>query len=211
MGGICLLEYVPPFFIFKNNSMRRYFSILLFLFCATLSFSQVDNYALHFDGGGDVNYRKIDELNGLSAYTLQFWMCPSEWINGATVLTRGSGSTLFEVRLGEVPGKIFLQSGGQSVAIESELLAVSVWTHLTLIVDGNRVASYINGAPLSDTVLDTPLTIPNDGNADFLLGKNFKGRLDEFRIWKAALDETKYLAKDPSVIGFLFVWLVYPK
>ncbi|WP_455586882.1 LamG-like jellyroll fold domain-containing protein [Bacteroides sp.] len=183
--------------------MKRYLGTLFLLFCVTLSYAQVDNYALAFDGTGSVNYRKIDELNGLSAYTLQFWMYPSEWTNGATVFTRGSGPTLFEVRLSGTPGKVILQSGAQSVAIESELLAVSVWTHLTLIVDGSRVASYVNGVLLSDAVLDAPLTIPDDGDMDFLLGKNFKGRLDEFRIWKAALDENKYLAKDPSIIGFL--------
>lgn len=183
--------------------MKRILCFLFSLLSVTLSFAQVDNYALNFDGQGNVNYRKIPELNGLSAYSLQFWICPAEWNSLATVFTRGEGANLFEMRLGEASGSLLLRVGNQSVTVNSDLFAVSKWTHLTLIVNGDKVSSYVNGAPVSTQQPTSALVIAKDENAEFLFGKGFKGRIDEFRIWKAALDETKYISEDPSIIGYL--------
>lgn len=183
--------------------MKKILCVLFSCLYVTLAFAQVDNYALNFDGQGSVNYRKIPELNGLSAYTLQFWICPSEWNSRATVFARGEGASLFGMYLGEAPGSMLLQVGDRSVTIDSDLFAVSGWAHLTLIINGNKVSSYVNGAPVSVQQPASALVIPKDENSEFWIGKDFKGRIDEFRIWKAALDETKYLSEDPSVIGYI--------
>lgn len=36
-----------------------------------------------------------------------------------------------------------------------------------------------------------------------MIGKDFRGRIDEFRFWKKALDETAYLSEDETVKGYL--------
>ena len=129
--------------------MKKILCVLFSCLCVTFAFAQVDNYALNFDGQGSVNYRKIPELNELSTYTLQFWIYPSEWNSRATVFERGEGGSLFGMYLGEVPGSLLLQIGNRSVTVNSDLFAVSGWAHLTLIVDGNKVSSYVNGVPVS--------------------------------------------------------------
>lgn len=183
--------------------MRKVLCVLFSFLSVTLSFAQVDNYALNFDGQGSVNYRKIPELNGLSAYTVQFWICPVEWSSQATVFTRGEGANLFRMCLGEAPGSMLFQVGNQSITVNSDLFAVSKWAHLTLIVNGNKVSSYVNGAPVSAQQPASALAIVKDENSEFFLGKEFKGRIDEFRVWKTALDETQYISEDPSIIGYL--------
>lgn len=178
--------------------MNKVYFIFLFLFISMFSYAQTDNYAVVFDKGSSINFRQIPELNNLSKYTVQFWMNPSEWDSNACLYSRGS----FEVRLGVKAGSIVFKIGGQDVKIESSDLAVGKWAQITLIVEDKRTSAYVNGVSAGVQNSTTPLVIPAD-NSDFVIGKGFSGRIDEFRLWTTPLDETEYLTHDTSVKGYL--------
>ena len=91
------------------------------------SVAQVKNYAVAFDGNSDINFNKIDELNGLSKYTVQFWICPSEWMPNASVFKRGAAATLFEACLGANEGTITYRIGDKSIDIQSDKISVNSW------------------------------------------------------------------------------------
>ncbi|WP_455586761.1 LamG-like jellyroll fold domain-containing protein [Bacteroides sp.] len=181
--------------------MNKVYRIFLFFisFFSLSSIAQTDNYAVVFNGGeSSINFKQIPELNNLSKYTVQFWMNPSVWVSNASIYTRGA----FDVRLGTEAGKIIFKIGSQSVDIESPDLAVGKWAQVTFIVDEKKTSTYVNGASIGIQNAVSPLVIPTD-DSEFIVGKEFVGRIDEFRMWTTALDETEYLTHDSSVKGYL--------
>lgn len=187
-NGICIMNKLLFFF---------------FLFLYGLpSWAQVDNYAVVFNGHSSINLNKMPELNGLDKYTIQLWMYPSEWIKDACIFKRGDERSPFRLSLGDAPGRVAFSAGKQTIVIESIDFSVRRWTQLTLIIAGNQLTSYVNGLALASQTASSALVIP-ENDADFMIGQQFKGRMDEFRIWRTALEETEYLTQDPTVKGYL--------
>lgn len=162
--------------------MHKILSIisLIILFGSFPLKAQVDNYALKFDSEGHVSLGTINELNGLSTYTVQFWMCPSLWTQGATVLNRDN---TFSIKLGE-DGELIFIIGQESVSVNSSALIANNWTHVSLIVDNNDLCVRINNEIAKTET--KPFIIPASSEP-FVLGGNFSGRIDELRIWKGVL------------------------
>lgn len=182
--------------------MNRLFVFLMVSVFYLASVAQVKNYAVAFDGNSDINFNKIDELNGLSKYTVQFWICPSEWIPNASVFRRGATATLFEACLGANEGTITYRIGDKSIDIQSDKISVNSWVQLSLLVDESKLAAYVNGEEVEIPLINVPLPIP-DSDSEFRMGQGFKGQIDEFRIWSTSLDVTEYLTKDTTVKGYL--------
>ena len=182
--------------------MNRLFVFLMVSVFYLASVAQVKNYAVDFDGNSDINFNKIDELNGLSKYTVQFWICPSEWMPNASVFKRGAAATLFEACLGANEGTITYRIGDKSIDIQSDKISVNSWVQLSLLVDESKLAAYVNGEEVEIPLINVPLPIP-DSDSEFRMGQGFKGQIDEFRIWSTSLDVTEYLTKDTTVKGYL--------
>ena len=111
--------------------MHKILSIisLIVLFGSFSLKAQVDNYALKFNSEGYVSFGTINELNGLSTYTIQFWMNPSLWTQGATILNRDN---TFSIKLG-VEGELIFIIGQESVSVNSSALITNNWVHVSLI------------------------------------------------------------------------------
>lgn len=182
--------------------MNKISCFLVSLLFSVFSFAQVDNYAVVFKGKSNLNFNKIPELNNLSKYTVQFWLYPSEWTSGTSIFKRGTGASAFEAHLGANSGSIEFRVGNQSFKVVSNDFAIGKWAQLTVIVTDNNVKPYVNGIPLATQTTTSSLIIPED-NSDFTIGQGFTGRMDEFRLWNTALDETEYLTQDPTVKGYL--------
>lgn len=121
------------------NRIFHFFIVSLCCLFSLPSLAQTDNYAVAFNGSSNINFGKVTELSNLSEYTIQFWICPSEWKNGAFVCQRGSGDNLLGISLGATPGNISFRVGAQSVDIVSEEFEVGKWVQLTLIVNQDKV------------------------------------------------------------------------
>ncbi len=182
--------------------MNRLFYFFISLFFCLTSFAQVKNYAVAFDGNSDINFNNIPELNNLSKYTIQFWMYPSEWVPGASIFKRGTGTSLFEACLGPEEGTITFHIGNQNIQLQSDKFTVATWSQLTFMADESVITCYANGEEITSPTVSSPLSIPNS-DSEFRIGQTFKGRIDEFRIWSTVLDTTEYLTHDTSVKGFI--------
>lgn len=155
---------------------------LLSLFTALLAVfgvkSQVTNYALEFDKDGYVDCGLLTSLDGRESYLLQFWMNPSEWVEGANLISRGDG---FKAVLGE-EGKVEFTVGAVGLTLSG--VPLNEWTLVTLrSKDG---IAYVNGSR-KKTALPA---VPHSGENDKLIlgGGGYVGRLDEVRIWGSALN-----------------------
>lgn len=162
--------------------MYKYLSIFFFgVLLSTVSLkAQVDNYALNLNDGGSVSAGTVVELNKLSAYTIQFWMCPATWKQGASVYNRGDS---FAVRMG-TEGELVWVVGADSVVIASPDIAVGKWVHLSFINQKGQLTLLVNNRAVKTE--SRSFIIPASRES-LVLGGNFVGRMDEFRIWGAAL------------------------
>lgn len=165
--------------------MKTKFLGLIFLgmLYAGSAFSQTTNYALRFNGDGRVECGTIQDLNQLSLYAVQFLVNPSEWVENAYVFKRGSGDEEFSLRLGTT-GQLVYKTGSQELTATASL-PVGEWTQVTISAFDNGIDVWLNGEK-SWVASETGAVIPESAEP-FVMGENFKGRLDEFRFWNTEM------------------------
>lgn len=167
--------------------MRKSTLLLLsLLFTFLYSYAQVDNYALSFSGNGSVRCGELVQLEKQSSYTIQFWMCPEVWVEGAVIYN--SGDT-FSAVLGP-EGTINFNVGNTNLkATANKQLAAGSWTQVTLICNDGTAKVYANAVKCATGNLAAiPVTA-----SPLVIGEKYNGRLDEMRFWKVALsDEFDY-------------------
>lgn len=139
--------------------------------------AQVDNYALSLSPASTVTCGSFEELDGLSSYSLQFFICPSSWTSGAVILQRGEGlkATL------STSGTLCFTVGGTSLNVNG--LSTGQWQQVTLVVNNGSAKVLVDG---TEKATGTLAAIPESSDP-LTLGGNYDGRIDEVRIWKAAL------------------------
>lgn len=155
-------------------------SLIIILFCSVSLKAQVDNYALKFSPEGHVSLGTINEINELSTYTVQFWMCPSSWTQGATILNRGNS---FTIKLG-VEGELIIVVGQESLSVKSSAFSVDKWVQVTLINDNDNWCIRINNEVVKTETKSYKIPTSSD---NMMLGGSFSGRIDELRVWGTAL------------------------
>lgn len=173
--------------------MKRFFLLAIVLMLFSAAKAQVDNYSLRLSGTGTVNSGRLPELNGLSSYTVQFWMCPSVWTNGASLFQRGEGSSAFSVTLGN-SGEIYFQVGNQVQKISHSDLKTSTWSQVSIVVSPQGCTAWVNKQKIILSGVAS-MEIPASDES-FVLGKQYTGRIDEFRLWKDAVEESYLLCNN---------------
>lgn len=138
------------------------------------------NKALLLGPDATVHCGAMARLSGATDYTLQFWMCPDSWTQGATLFTLGNGGT---VSLGADNTLVF-DLGGQQTTLRHSDIAVGQWAQITLIREGSTVKTFVNGTRRSNS--GALGTLP-EMTAEFVIGGGYSGRIDEVRLWNAAL------------------------
>ena len=153
--------------------------IVLCLSCAS-AWAQVDNYCIRLSDGGSVDCGAMPELDGQSAYTIQFWMKTGTWKDNAVILSRGDG---FKIQT-TTTNTIQIVAGGNSLAATNSGLAPGKWTQLTFIYAKNAMKILINGRQAKSA--NGNFTLAED-DASFIIGGGFDGCIDELRVWKTAV------------------------
>lgn len=69
--------------------MKILYSLALTLVSAMAANAQVANYALELEPKGHVDCGTMPEMEGLSSYTVQFWINPASWTEGASLISLG--------------------------------------------------------------------------------------------------------------------------
>ena len=154
--------------------------IVLCLSCAS-AWAQVDNYCIRLSNGGSVDCGAMPELDGQSAYTIQFWMKTGTWKDNAVILSRGDG---FKIQT-TTTNTIQIVAGGNSLAVTNSGLAPGKWTQLTFIYAKNAMKILINGRQAKSANGDFTLA---EDDASFIIGGGFDGCIDELRVWKTAVN-----------------------
>lgn len=159
--------------------MRRL--LLLFaLLTALATRAQVDNYCLKFTaGGGVVNLGRVTTEPLTDGYTLQFWFCPSEWTTGGHLVRCGA----FSIRM-ERAGSLIVSDGRESFTMASADLKAGAWAHITLRTKAAQTTVEVNNRLAS--TYPAALTLPT-ATSSLWLGGDYRGRIDEVRLWKGAL------------------------
>ena len=128
--------------------------------------------SLSFDGNGEMALASSPSLkSGVGGLTVSFWLKPTDASDaGLYTQTDGSGALRVSLR----GGKVIAQAG--SLTTLGAAFTAGVWQHVTVVVkDGLTV--YLNGQEVGRA---TGAVADSSGAA--VLGKGFKGDIDEFQI-----------------------------
>lgn len=154
---------------------------IVFVACSVLQ-AQVQNYALRLDTDSSVDCGPMPQLSGAATYTLQFWINPDQWTQGAVLLERGTG---LKASLG-TPGELSFTLGNATLTAKSDLLKAGQWAQVTILCSDSKATVLVDGVP-AGSAEGTSLS---ESNSSFIIGGNgYKGRIDEFRIWKCLLSD----------------------
>lgn len=155
------------------------------LVCSFTAFSQTVNYAIsNNDGAGVVETSVIHELNGLAEATVQMWVKPTEWVKGTQLYNQDN----IIIELGDNQSLI-VKSGSNSATCTAGI-SLNVWSQLTIVYDNSNIKCYINNE-LKEVTGSLPAILP-DAMAKCCIAKNFKGQIDEIRVWKKALEQKEF-------------------
>lgn len=166
----------------KMQFMKRILSLFLVILAMNLS-AQVDNYCLKLDASGSVDAGYITDIN--YDYSIQLWVNPDLWTPNAALFTKGSGNQLVELALGTNSGQLIFKAGEETLTINSVSIATGKWAQITLIRQTNQISVYVNNTLI---VSNTIISNTQPSTSKLVIGRNFTGRIDEFRIWSTSLD-----------------------
>lgn len=142
------------------------------------------NYVLRLNPEASVQCGPAPHIEGLTSYTLQLWFNADSWTPGATLIQLAPGC---ELQLGD-SGQLLFKSADASVTVAHSDLTPGKWVHLTLISDNGAGSAFVNGNGVTVSAMPA---LPAQGSG-LRLGGGFSGRIDEVRVWKAALKQAQF-------------------
>ena len=169
------------------------------MFSIIPAFGQIPSGALRFTADGQyVLVPHTDELDSISGgLTIESWVKPD-----ASILSRGYSSIVSKQLngtgymtasnlLGPAPGFKAEVAGIQVTSLSQPV--VPIWQHVAAVWDG-RLKIYVNGR--LEGVINTGPPIPNSlplwiGSSPFGADTNFRGAIDEVRIWAVARSQAE--------------------
>lgn len=142
-------------------------------------------YALRFDGAGTAKTITKSALNTGYPLTMQLWVKPDSIVVDTMTLI----NTANYYKLGIIDGSVFFKVGDNVVVTENKLTA-GYNTHVSAVVaNDSTIQIYLNGKMV---VENKNLSLVNKENNDFIVfGENYKGVIDEVRLWRKSLDSTE--------------------
>ena len=152
--------------------------------------------SLRFDGSDD--YVKADHKSYLNTtnLTVEAWVkADPTQVGYATIVDKGSNTSNgngWSLQFDGSNGNVRFWNAN-AVAVSSTTIKDNAWHHVAATFDGSNYKIYVDGA-LENTVLSSTAPINNDsalfiGNS-LAGGTNFKGVLDEVRVWNVARTQT---------------------
>lgn len=163
--------------------------------------------ALSLDGvTGKVTVPDATALDFTTGFTLEAWVYPTSALTGwKAIIVKEYVYYLYANNGGT--NKMFCGAviGGQPRGLNSSTpIPIGVWTHLAMTYDGAVFSLYVNGVLASNmSVTGTVATTNNNlwvGASNY--GEYFPGRLDDIRIYNAALTQAAIVSDmNTALIG----------
>lgn len=179
--------------------------LTLCLSSASLSLLQAQstNRALRLNEQEEVTCGVLSEMVGQTDYSIQFMLAPEKWNGSAYVYRAGSGTNEFSARLSATAGEVIFKSGNEEFTVRG--IKKEGWSQITLVVTPQNIQIWVNGvlSQINQTNFEVPTQLQT-----LVLGTGFAGRIDEFRIWNAALsaDDADLLMLQNTVNKFHPQW-----
>ncbi len=135
-------------------------------------------------------------LNPTAAITLEAWVNPSSFPNGAPTVFRkhrtdGEVQYLLAVGNGPTAGLVHVNLGPEVGSATGGTVPLNTWSHVAGTYDGSTIRVYLNGVEVASTpasgVLATSATNLGIGKLDGATFRNFDGLIDEPAIYNRAL------------------------
>ncbi|MDX9697762.1 MAG: LamG-like jellyroll fold domain-containing protein, partial [Bacteroidales bacterium] len=160
------------------------------------------NNSLSFSGSSSVTAQiaNTPELNPTTAITLEAWIYPTAWrsnIYEGSIISKeiASGNGGYILRCGS-SGKLSFTLGigtaFQELATTTNVLTLNQWQHVAGTYDGTTMRIYLNGVEIGNKAQTGTINVSSNA---LEIGRNpgysdryFTGRIDEARIFNAALD-----------------------
>lgn len=171
-------------------------SIALLLVCAT-STAQVENYAFKLNGAGSLACGELNKLQNRSNYTLQCWMNPSIWVEGACLFKKGTADNGISLALGSL-NQLIYRTGSKHIVINSDKISPNNWSQITVMQSDFNFSVFVNGKLV---INELPTFDLGNSEGTFEVGSQFVGRIDEIRFWDTDID-TEYLMYQNTVNNF---------
>jgi hypothetical protein len=164
-----------------------------------------DDFAMHFDGEDDfVEIASHPSLNVAEQFTIEFWLKTNDPYQSWTrILEKGSWDEYyigFYGTHGKIHGALRTDVGNSETSMtipigpSNNAISPNSWYHIAATFDGAKAKLFING--IEQTEKNVTVS-PRDLTRDLIIGavkraasswgyiyeSNFKGTLDELRIW----------------------------
>jgi hypothetical protein len=170
----------------------------------TLNGGQIQN-GVTLSGDGMMSVSHSSKLDLIENLTISFWVNPKQKERQALIVKGGVGSDKsganaeYSLVLWE-DGKFKYKHNGQANLFSKSNIPLRKWTHIALVRDNGlkKVKIYINGK--FDTEREYTIDPSSSGKERLIIGSgqfysttmhNFKGSLDEIKIYNIALSQTK--------------------
>ena len=178
--------------------MKKTILISSFLLLAICSKAQTHN-GLDFDGSDDFIQTNFSGINTTSNRTFEAWISisPNAPTTNLTILDYGSGASgarnTFMVNSNR--GLSFFAGGTNgNLSSTTGTITAGQWTHVAFVLNNGTGFLYIDGVQVGTGNLSG---VNTTGSTDLRIGRRvpggnifFAGKIDEVRIWDAALSET---------------------
>tara|TARA_R100000951_G_scaffold76605_2_gene64671 strand:- start:8 stop:1558 length:1551 start_codon:yes stop_codon:yes gene_type:complete len=171
--------------------------------------SKSSNYSLNFNGSSYIDAGSASYLNSLSQFSISAWFNLTTAESKKCIVSDWNYNTSplghFGLQTQDASGSnyaliLFIKAtsdvGSNSVKT-SAILTENTWYHAVFAYNSGTVTCYINGSPVSLTIIGTiPTTLTNqDGNlliGDFAnLNRFWNGQIDGVSIFNYALSESQ--------------------
>jgi len=131
-----------------------------------------------------------------SAFTIEAWVYPTQFRTNVwegTVLSKESSNGGYALNIGgNGSGRIVIGSSNwYEAVIPVKTIVLNTWTHIAGVYDGTKIMIYVNGVLKATKTgvgaikaSDSPLRL---GASPAFGSREFKGSIDEVRIWNRAL------------------------
>jgi hypothetical protein len=164
-----------------------------------LTYSNAQNFALHFDGNDDEVRMNTENSHIIGdAFTIEAWINATEWRDqywqGTIVGKDKTGlDEGYAFRCGKNGTLSFVMSVNNiwNEVVTGPVMEESVWNHVAIVIEDGTMTLFINGeasanSSYNGSFSNSPILGTKIGASGEFPGRIFHGAIDEVRIWNIA-------------------------
>ena len=139
--------------------------------------------------------------------TLEAWVYPTSVANACRSRSDKGDDNYYLMAMsqpGSRPAGGGIFSGSHGEVFTSSKLVANTWAHLAVTYDGATLRLYVNGVQVASKAQTGNLAAssnPLQVGGDTIYGQDFNGRIDEVRVYRAALSQAEIQADMAAPLG----------